>query len=326
MSKRHLTRRQAWRVDKIQQLRLERSAKKADQLGDLRTEIPGLVIARYGATVDVQAQDKTVYHCFQRQNLGDLVAGDTVLFSPADNQKGVVTALQPRQTVLARPTLHAASKPLAANIDCMAIVIAPEPKPSSQLLDSYIVAAELLGITPIIVLNKIDLEQQQDIDPAIYQQLGYSIIPVSARADKGLDKLLDTLKDHNSIFVGQSGVGKSSLISSILPKESIRVGPLSERSKLGKHTTTAAKLYHLPQGGRLIDSPGVRNFKLWQTAPSTLLEGFKELQPLAGQCKFRDCSHRHEPGCAIQDALLSGKIHPSRLASYHYLVDFINKK
>ncbi len=325
MGKRRLTRRQAWRIEKIQQLRLDRSKKKMspsdEEFSQLSTSEPGLIIARYGATVDVESSDGNIFHCFQRQNLGDLVAGDNVLFCPTDNQKGVVTAREPRLTVLARPTLHAEAKPLAANIDAMAIVIAPEPKPHNQLLDSYIAAAELLNIKPFIILNKIDLKKQEEIDPSVYQKLGYSIIPVSAHTAVGLDKLLSYLKGHKSIFVGQSGVGKSSLISNILPQESIRIGPLSEKSKLGKHTTTAAKLYHLPQGGQLIDSPGVRNFKLWQTSPQTLLQGFRELRPFVGQCKFRDCSHRHEPRCAIQGALQAHQIHPTRLASYHYLVD-----
>lgn len=331
MSKRSLTRRQAWRVEKIQALRRQRGEKKLASLGDnLQGEQVGLAIARYGQTIDVESQNGEVFHCFQRQNIGELVAGDNVVFCPGNEHKGIVVALLPRQTLLARPTLHAESKPLAANVTCMGIVIAKEPKPHSQLLDSYLVAAKLLGMPPLIVVNKSEMltskqDLQPEIDLALYEELGYPVIMASAHQARGLDAINDYLADHNSILLGQSGVGKSSLIASLLPQEKLRVGPLSEKTKLGKHTTTAAKLYHLPSGGHLIDSPGVRNFRLWKTTEAEILQGFRELQPFAGQCKFRDCQHKKEPGCAIQAALEKGLISAIRLRNYHYLVEHNGK-
>lgn len=332
MSKRKLSQQQQWRIERVQQARLDRlqrSAKKAENLlagHELGAEQPGLIIARYGATVDVEAKSGDIYHCYLRQNLADLVPGDNVVWRTAEQSNGVVTALLPRQSELARPDRTGNLKPLAANIDQMAIIMAPQPPPTLPLLDSYLVVAQLLNITPLIVFNKSDLlkrKQRLEFESFLpnYEKIGYQVLRVSATEARGLRTLQKSLRQKTSILVGQSGVGKSSLIQALLPDEQLRISGLSDKSGLGRHTTSQARLYHLPSGGDLIDSPGVRRFKLWKISKQQLLRGFIDLQPYASQCKFRDCTHTHEPECAILHALREEKIHPCRLESFHQLCD-----
>ena len=184
----------------------------------------------------------------------------------------------------------------------MIIVFAPKPEPSADLINKYLAAAELLQITPLIVLNKKDLLPK--IDPihewlAIYRSLGYPVIETSMETIDSIHLLQTRLENQTSIFLGQSGVGKSSLVSAFMPKQAIRIGELSEATGFGRHTTSTARLYHIPTGGDLIDSPGVRNFTLWDITSTELLKGFIECKPYIAQCKFNDCTHLHEPGCAI---------------------------
>lgn len=333
MSKRKLTRQQAWRIEKIQEERRQRAQRKAVDLEQLDgeqlgPEQEGLVIANYGATVDVEAGDGGLYRCRLRQNLELLVPGDRVIWQgTAGGEAGVVVALLPRRTLLARPDALDTLRPLAANIDQILVVAAPRPAYSTDLIDQYLVAAESTGITPLIVFNKVDLiagtEERERIehDLARYQRIGYRVIRASTVARHGLDELITALRDRSSVFVGQSGVGKSSLVNAVLPQQDAKVGTLVERSGLGRHTTSAARHYHLPAGGAIIDSPGVREFALWHMAAPELAHGFVEFRPYLGRCRFRDCSHRHEPGCALQQAVADGTISPERLASYHRMVE-----
>jgi len=157
-----------------------------------------------------------------------------------------------------------------------------------------------------------------------YRDLGYEVLMVSTKNGTGLEEFREYLTHYTSVFVGQSGVGKSSLINALLPESNLRVGGLSER-QLGTHTTTSATLLHFPGGGQLIDSPGIREFGLWHMEEDDVLEGFIEFRPFLGHCKFRDCSHRHEPGCAILAALESGKISATRMDSYRYILRTINE-
>ena len=152
-----------------------------------------------------------------------------------------------------------------------------------------------------------------------YVALGYSVLKVSAKRD-GLESLNAALQSRTSIFVGQSGVGKSSLVNALLPEANIRVGALSENTLKGTHTTTTAQLMHLRCGGRLIDSPGIREFGLWHMNRQQIEQGFIEFQPFLGTCKFRDCEHRSEPNCALLEAVAAGKISAHRLASYRHIV------
>lgn len=330
MSKRKLTRRQAWRVQKIQDERTERSNKRArlvdQQLseGELGTEQEGLVIAHYGSQVDVECQQGAdagnIVRCHLRTNLDSLVTGDQIIWR-AGKPTGVVVAQLPRKSELSRPDIHGQLRPIAANIDYIVIVLAPLPEPHAHLIDRYLVAAESVSIKPLILLNKVDLldnDNRLKIEQllSIYPELGYHVLEASTQSMNGLSELKAILRDRTSVFVGQSGVGKSSLIKTLLPGVDIKVGALSERHAEGMNTTTTAKLFHFPDGGDLVDSPGVREFGLWHMEREQVLDGFIEIRPFLGRCKFRDCQHQSEPGCELLAALDRGEISKRRLTSF----------
>jgi ribosome biogenesis GTPase len=332
MAKRKLNRRQQWRIDKIQAERRKR-AEREQSTGDtsvqndqhLGPEQEGLVVANFGASVELEDSNARPLRCQLRQNLPQLVVGDRVVWQ-STGEGGVVTALLPRRTELARPDSLGGLRPVAANIDQILVVAAPAPLYSPELIDQYLAAAELTGITPVLLFNKIDLiaaDNREDVELllASYRAIGYTVLTASCKASHGLDAVTDALRDKTSVFVGQSGVGKSSLVKALLPEQAIDIGKLSEQSGLGRHTTSTSRLYHLPDGGQIIDSPGVREFRLWPMDESELLHGFREFVPYLGQCKFRDCKHRQEPGCALREAVRSGRIDARRLASYHRIAE-----
>jgi len=327
MAKRKLTRRQQWRIEKIQEERRQRAERKQaralnnlDEQQGLGEEQEGLVIANFGATLELEKSDGTTVRCQLRQNLPLVVVGDRVVWQTA-GEGGVVTALQERRSQLARPDALGDLKAVAANLDQILVVAAPAPIYSADLINQYLAASELTGITPLLVFNKIDLIDEQnkpDVDALLttYRDIGYPVLTASTKQQHGLDTLIEQLKDKTSVFVGQSGVGKSSLVKSLLPTEEINVGELSVQSGLGQHTTSTSRLYHLPNGGHIIDSPGVREFRLWPMSRQALADGFVEFRPYLGQCKFRDCRHEHEPGCALREAVEHGDISELRLQSY----------
>ncbi len=331
MSKRKLNRRQRWRVEKIQQERTARAQKRERDIsrqlnaGELSSEQLGLVIAHYGQQLDIEALEGEdqgkVHRCFARANIDSLVTGDRVIWRAGANLTGVIEARLERRTSLTRPDNFGQLKPIAANIDHIIMVFAAEPEPHQNLLDRYLVAAETVGIPPILLLNKTDLINDQNRAHveglvALYQTLGYPVIRASTATQHGLDELLEVLAGRTSVLVGQSGVGKSSLVKMLLPDEEIRIQELSEHTRKGTHTTTTARLFHMPTGGDLIDSPGVREFGLWHIDVHQLEQGFIEFGPHLGYCKFRDCRHLEEPGCALKAAVEDGKIDPRRLDSY----------
>jgi ribosome biogenesis GTPase len=230
---------------------------------------------------------------------------------------------------LARPTGDGSSKPYAANVNRIFIVTATQPQTSDALIDRYLVVAETTGIHPVIVINKIDLADEQtrplfEARAAKYRAVGYTVLFASVKRRHGLDAIVEELKGHTSILVGQSGVGKSSLVKSLLPDRDIRIGALSQTQQ-GRHTTTTSVLYHLPFGGDLIDSPGVRDFAVWHIEPEDIVRGFVEFREYLGHCRFSDCSHTSEPGCALLEAVDTGRIHPARLASYHEMMRSIQE-
>ena len=337
MSKRKLTRRQSWRIEKIQEERKSRAQKREDriiqELQDeaLGPEQQGLIIAHYGAQLDIEpiGQPGHISRCHLRTNLPPLVTGDQVVWRASKKADlGVVVALEDRSSLLSRPDPRGQLKPVAANIDYIVLVIAPLPVPHANLIDRYLVAAETVGIEPVILLNKTDLlesdeagRQRLDDMLANYQHIGYQVLRASNCTADGLEALKHRLNEHTSVFVGQSGVGKSSLVNALLPGVETKVGPLSESTGKGTHTTTAARLFHFPAGGTLIDSPGIREFGLWHMESQDVLYGFKEFRPFIGHCKFRDCNHEQEPGCAIHQALLRGDILPERMASYRIILN-----
>ncbi|MDE3737538.1 MULTISPECIES: small ribosomal subunit biogenesis GTPase RsgA [Pseudomonas] len=335
MAKRQLSRRQSWRIEKIQEERAARAAKREsralDELegGDLGPEQTGLVIAHFGVQVEVEAlegeQAGQIMRCHLRANLPTLVTGDRVVWRSGNQGIGVIVAQLPRSSELCRPDMRGLLKPVAANVDQIVIVFAPLPHPHANLIDRYLIAAEHAGIHPLLLLNKADLVDEQNsamLDDllGVYRQLGYPLLEVSAREGGGMEDLMSRLDGHISVFVGQSGVGKSSLVNSLLPGVDTRVGPLSELTGKGTHTTTTARLFHFPGGGELIDSPGIREFGLGHVSRGDVDAGFIEFNDLLGTCRFRDCKHDREPGCALLKALEEGRIHPQRMASYRHIL------
>ena len=341
MSKRKLNRRQKWRVEKIQAEKTARAEKKQRKLddqvlgGELGAEQRGLIIAHFGQTLDVEALEGEaqgeIFRCYVRANIDALVTGDQVIWRPGTDNSGIIEARLDRDTLLQRPDNYGQLKPVAANVDRILIVVAPEPTPFANLIDRYLVAAETTEIEPVILFNKSDLINEQNqafihglIDT--YRNLGYEVLLTSANDQEACEtELNDWLANYTSVFVGQSGVGKSSLIRSILGDQSIRVGELSENTRKGTHTTTTAKLFHLPKGGKLVDSPGIREFGLWHITEAELLEGFIEFRPFIGYCRFRDCKHEQEPGCAIQQALEEGHISATRMQSYRHILSTLDE-
>lgn len=289
----------------------------------------GLVIINYGKQQLLEDPAGNLHRCVARRGLEQMVCGDQVEWLPTGQGEGVIEAILPRRNVLQRLDGNSKERPLAANIDQVIIEAAPEPALDTFLVDKYTVAAELAGAIPLIVVNKSDLlntEQRSRIELLFgeYNDIGYTALFTSALENTGIEEFAGHLTNRTSILVGQSGVGKSSLIKRLLPELDITIGKLSAASGLGKHTTTATTLYHLPHGGKLIDSPGVRDFKLGKTGPLELGNGFREFHGLPGECKFNDCRHLSEPGCAITAAVERGTISTRRYDSYRQLLSIMN--
>jgi ribosome biogenesis GTPase len=285
----------------------------------------GLVIVNYSKHQLVEDTEGGLHRCVARRGLPQIVCGDKVQWLPTGDATGVIEAIMPRRSVLLRAAGNNALRPLVANIDQIIIEAALEPALDSFLIDKYTVAAELAHTEPLIVINKADLLQPAErsrVEQLMheYQAIGYTTLLTSTLLNTGLEAFMDCLANRTSILVGQSGVGKSSLVKRLLPDHDITVGKLSAASGLGRHTTTATTLYHLPQGGMLIDSPGVRDFRLGAVPAGELAQGFREFLPYLGHCKFNDCRHLTEPGCAVAAALAEGHISERRMASYRLLL------
>ncbi|WP_373508460.1 ribosome small subunit-dependent GTPase A [Thiocapsa sp.] len=329
MTKRRLSGRQIERIQTIQDRRRQRLAARVDNaLSEIEGEplpVEGRVVVRHGANLAVEDTDGGITHCLSRQNIGHPVCGDRVVWQRTADNQGVVTAILPRQTLLSRPDFGGRDKPLAANLTRLVILIAPRPEPSDYLIDQYLVAAETMGVAAIIVANKMDL-----LDPderaafhdrfAFYEAIGYPLLWTSLREPETLVELIRRLGGQTSILVGQSGVGKSSLVKVLLPDREIQIGRLSRATGLGRHTTSAATCYRLADDGALIDSPGVRSFRTGPLDRDALQQGFRELRPYIGHCRFADCRHDREPDCAIRGAVAEGLIAPQRLANFKHLL------
>jgi len=331
MAQRRLTDQQRARISRIQEQRRQRASEEAENALSAADDEAheGIVIIRHGRNLLVANERQHLIPCLFRQNLGQIVCGDRVIWHQTGDNEGVVTALQPRTTLLSRPDYSGREKALAANLTQLLIVAAPEPPPTGYLLDQYFAAAENIGLGAVLLLNKADLltiDHPLRRNAATYAEIGYTVIEVSSKQMSGMHKLQQQLQHQTSMLVGQSGVGKSSLVNALLPEQDIAVGQLSETSGLGKHTTSSATLYFLPQGGSLIDSAGVRSFRLMITERRQLEKGFREFHDYLGRCRFSDCSHTHEPGCALIEAVEEGAISPWRLRHFLQMAKNLGKK
>ncbi|HAO31401.1 MAG TPA: small ribosomal subunit biogenesis GTPase RsgA [Candidatus Competibacter sp.] len=323
---RRLTDRQKARIGRLQERRRARVDRTAAALteGGLGPEQHGLVLTHYGQSSIIEDDAGQLHRCAARQNLGPLACGDRVVWQASGVGDGVVVAVGERRSLLTRPDHNGQPRPIAANLDAVAVVLAPTPEPSEYLLDRYLVAIAATGARGLLVLNKIDLLDPPALAAMVermepYRRIGYPLLPASSRAARGLDALRDWLSGRASLLVGQSGVGKSSLIKALLPDRDIRIQAVSAATGHGTHTTSASTLYHLPGGGDLIDTPGVRSFELGDVRPDDLERGFPELTPYLGCCRFADCRHETEPDCALRDAVAGGAVAPRRLESYRRL-------
>ena len=208
---------------------------------------------------------------------------------------------------------------IATNIDQLWLVVATEPHYQFELIDRYLIMAENSNLPINIIVNKIELLDKLDQlskDFSLYQNINYHVHFLSVKKQLNLDSLKNQLADKTNIFLGQSGVGKSSLINTLIPDLELRVNEVSSKTKRGKHTTTNTTIYHIPSGGDLIDSPGIREFQLDEFDAKQIVNGFREFKGLIGKCRFRNCQHINEPDCAVKVALDAGDIHPSRYENY----------
>ena len=313
-----LTRRQKWRIEKVQSERISRANKAAieNEKNIKNEEVSqiGRVITRYGQRQLVKTSSGELFQCTGRQNIGLSVAGDEVIFQPAGGIEGVVTAILPRENELSQK-----NKLIATNIDQLWLVVATEPHYQFELIDRYLILAENSNLPINIIVNKIELFDELDQlskDFSLYQNINYQVHFISIKKQLNLGPLKNQLADKTNIFLGQSGVGKSSLINTLIPDLELRVKEISSKSKLGKNTTTNTTIYPIPSGGDLIDSPGIREFQLDDFDAKQILNGFREFKELIGKCRFRNCQHINEPDCAVKAALDSGDIHPSRYENY----------
>lgn len=278
--------------------------------GDL---LQGLVIAHLGQGIAVEVNG-VIWLCQTRRKVDTVAVGDQVLLSEAGLSQGRIEEILPRRSALLRPSRGDKARPVAANIDTVFVVFATEPFCDFLLLDQYLAICENHDFSAALVLNKTDLPPSPDMEQelSIYQELGYPLYRVSATTANGLDNLKQALNQQTSIFTGQSGVGKSSLTNALIPDKELKTNTISATTKHGRHTTTAATLYHLPDGGDLIDSPGVAIFGLADMNHNQLAHGYREFQPLLDGCRFNDCSHVSDKGCAVRAAAEQGGIRLTR--------------
>ena len=271
--------------------------------------LEGLVISHLGKGIAVESAGEIVL-CQTRRKVGTVAVGDKVLFTSAINEQGRIEEILPRRSLLMRPSRGIKTRPVAANIDRIYIIFASEPHCDFLLIDQYLAICENRNIDAVLVFNKQDLPASREIEAELkhYQALAYPLFRVSAVNKKGLDELKASLKNQVSLFAGQSGVGKSSLTNALLPEKNLKTNTVSAITKHGRHTTTAATLYHLPEGGDLIDSPGVAIFGLAGLNEGQLAQGYREFQPLIEHCQFHNCRHVKDKGCAVRKAVENNKI------------------
>lgn len=280
----------------------------------------GRVVERHRGHTGVELAGGLRIRCRAPKRSLQPLVGDEVECEPGVGMGGgTITEVAPRLSVLCRTDARGRRELLAANLTRLVAVAAPSPAPDWTVVDHYLVAAELAGLSAAVVFNKSDLAAQPPEQLECYRRAGYAVHRTSTRSGAGLAELAAGLEHERSVMVGQSGVGKSSLLNALLGDAVQKVGELTGKGAHGRHTTSGAVLHRLAGGGELIDSPGVRNFTPYIEHAGDLQHGFREFAPLLGRCRFDNCLHLTEPGCAVKAAVADGGICLSRHASYERL-------
>ena len=255
------------------------------------------------------------------------VCGDRVEAEPIPGEHDwLITAIVERRNQLTRPNLRGRAETLAANIDRLLVVAAPMPEPDWSIVDRYLCAAELIEARAAVVFNKTDLDRDESVDEILadYARIGYRTVRCGAKGGENVESVAALLRDGVSIIVGQSGVGKSSLINRLLRDNRQRVGPVSDKSGEGRHTTVNSAMLQLPGGGAVIDSPGVRDYAP-ALQPVEVVAGYREIAAAGQDCRFLNCRHLREPGCAVKHAVEKGTISQRRYDSYRHLLALTKK-
>ena len=315
MARRRLSRQQQNRIQAAQDARFT-----SEQ------HLPGRVISHQGGQILVELESQAVVECKIKSNLGGIDCGDRVAIEAATAGGYRLTALQKRDNLLQRVDGSGQVRAIAANISRLFVCLAAKPEPNLFLLDQYLLSAEQQQIEVCILLNKIDLLDDADTDPfglaQIYRPLNYKLIHTSVKSGAGMETFRARLQGEVSVLSGVSGVGKSSLTRWLVPEAGIKTASLSSATDEGRHTTRSSRLYHLPDpGGELIDTPGVRGFRPFIDSDIPLAQGFLDIYSIADRCRFHNCLHRSEPGCAVIEAAKNGEIKPSRFENYLKLLD-----
>ncbi len=301
---------------------------------DERVCLSGRVLAVRGLNSRVQAEDGRLFNCVTRRLLRTLATdqrhviavGDCVLFRPVSRQdeqfrEGIIERVEPRHGSLCR-TSRGRRHVLVTNVDQVLIITsAAEPHLKPNLIDRLLVTCEKVRIPPVICINKVDLVDPGELQPLVggYAQMGYQVLLTSAAAGFGIERFKRLLHGRESVLAGQSGVGKSSLLNAVDPSLHLATKSVSYDTQKGRHTTTTAQLLPLSSGGFVVDTPGVRQFALWDVIPEEVAGFFRDLRPYVSLCRFPNCTHIHETGCAVKDAVADGRLDERRYESYRHL-------
>jgi ribosome biogenesis GTPase len=293
----------------------------------------GLVIKSTGSWYEVltdggktiKCRIKGKFRTLDIKTTNPIAVGDRVRVEPEpDQETGLITTLHPRKNYIIRKSVNLSKQAqiIAANLDqAFLIVTLASPRTSLGFIDRFLVTSEAYEIPAKLIFNKLDLFSEEGIEileeyQSIYENAGYPCYSVSAIKETNLDQIRDLLKDKVTLVSGHSGVGKSTLINALLPGKELKTGEISDWSDKGKHTTTFAEMFQLPFGGYLIDTPGIRELGVFDIEKQELGRLFPEIRKLMGNCRFHNCRHINEPGCAVLDALDKGELESSRYDSY----------